>query len=104
MYFQSASSHMYATDKENAALTSTKIFMCACGQNKMGRLFPLAELHLGKQAVMKHSDEYGPNNFELFIIVNTYQSWHVHVIKRVFLSGFLEIFSILYTMLKSRMT
>lgn len=77
VYFQSASSHVYAKDKENAVLTSAKIFMYACGQNKAGRCFPLAELHLGKQAVRKHGDEYGPNNFELFIIVKAYQSQHV---------------------------
>lgn len=75
--FQSASSHGYATDKENAALTSTKMFMYVCGQNKVGRFFPSAELHFGKQAVMKHSDKYGPNNFDLFIVVNVYKSWHV---------------------------
>lgn len=75
--FQSASSHVHATDKENAVLTSTKTFMCACGQNKVGRFFPSAELHFGKQAVMKHSNKNGPNNFELFIVVNAYQSWHV---------------------------
>lgn len=77
VYFQSASSHVYAKDKENAVLTSAKIFMYACGQNKAGRCFPLAELHLGKQAVRKHGDDYGPNNFELFIIVKAYQSQHV---------------------------
>lgn len=36
VYFQSASSHVYTTDKENAVLTSTKIFMYACGQDKVG--------------------------------------------------------------------
>lgn len=42
--------------------------MYACGQSKVGRFFPLAVLHFGKQAVMKHSGEYGPNNFELFVV------------------------------------
>lgn len=44
---------------------------------KWGDFLPLAEFYFRKQAVMKHSDEYGPNNFELFIVVNAYQSWHV---------------------------
>lgn len=39
VYFQSASNHVYTTDKENAVPTSTKIFMYACGQNKVGRFF-----------------------------------------------------------------